>query len=245
MAEPIVVRRLDEALVKELQHVLAEAQPGESERERALLRQIATLQEERAQQEEVINGFHQVLATKEAQLSELSRQVDLLSKITVTLDGTRIPALDLPTVLQLDTMRTHVAQATIAIEQVMGHTGDQPGVAPGSAAQQGEPVGGTAKVAESTPLTLRFSEDKLLKRLLAQVAALSRSEKALLVWLLEHDGTKISSQDLADAVAWMCGSPGRIRPEGSSGSPLSRTGGPTGSGIRRSSAPTHANTLRL
>jgi hypothetical protein len=126
--------------------------------------------------------------------------VTLLGAITVTLDGAQIPALELPTVLQLDTMRTHVAQATIAIERVTNHAGEQPGVAPGSAAYPASPVGGTAKVAESTPRALRFSEDKLLKRLLTQVAALSRSEKALLVWLLEHDGTKISSQDLADAV---------------------------------------------
>jgi hypothetical protein len=45
-----------------------------------------------------------------------------------------------------------------------------------------------------------FSEQKLLKKLIAQVGALSRSEKALLTWLIEHDGEKISAQHLADAV---------------------------------------------
>jgi hypothetical protein len=200
MAEPIVVRTLDAALVAELQALLSEAQPGESDRERALLRQIAALQEERTHQEEQLSSVREASASQEAHIRELTRQVTLLSAITVTLNGATVPALELPTVLQLDTMRTHVAQATIAIERVTNHAGAQPGVAPGSAAYPASPVGGTAKVAESTLHTLRFSEDKLLKRLLTQVAALSRSEKALLTWLLEHDGTKISSQDLADAV---------------------------------------------
>jgi len=197
--EPIVVRTLDAALVTELQARLSEAQPDESERERALLRQIAALQEERMRQEEQLNSLREASASQEAHIGELTRQVALLSAITVTLDGTTIPALELPTVLQLDTMRTYVAQATIAMERVVDHR-NQPGTAPGSAAELGEPVVGTAQVAEPAPLALLFSEEKLLKRLREQVAALSRSEKALLVWLLEHDGTETSSQDLADSV---------------------------------------------
>ena len=45
--------------------------------------------------------------------------------------------------------------------------------------EETQAMDGTAEVAEPTPLTLRYSEDKLLKRLLAQVAALSHSEYQL------------------------------------------------------------------
>jgi uncharacterized coiled-coil protein SlyX len=199
-AEPIALRHLDEALVKELQARLAEAQPGESERERSLLHEIATLHEERAHQEEVIGDLRRVLDEKEVQLGDLRRQVDLLSKITVTLDGTKFPALDLPSVLQLDRMQTHVAQATIEVSRAEGRAlastdgPDTPGGATDEAMPRAEVVG------ESAPVTLRFSENKLLTRLLSQVEALSSSEKALFTWLLEHDGEGISSQDLADAV---------------------------------------------
>jgi len=106
----------------------------------------------------------------------------------------------LPTVLQLDTMLTHVEQVTIAIERVTGPPEAQSGVVPASSIPRGEAMNGIVEGAEPTPHTLRYSEDKPLKRLLAQLAALSHSEKALLTWLLEHDGTEIWSQDLADAV---------------------------------------------
>ncbi len=198
--EPIVLRELDEALVKELQTLLAEAQPGESERERSLLRQMAALQEERAQQEEVIGGLRQALATKEAKLGDLTRQVDLLSNITVTLDGAKIPALDLPTVLQLDSMQTHVAQATIAVEQVRALPIVPSDGAGAREVRTGEAMRAVEAVGTSTPVALRYSENKLLTRLLSQVEALSLSEKALLTWLLEYDDEEISSQDLADAV---------------------------------------------
>jgi len=198
--ESIVLRQFDEALISELRVMLAEAQPGESERERSLLRQIASLQEERARQEEVIGGLRQSLGEQEAQLRHLRQQVDLLSKITVTLDGTKFPALDLPAVLRLDRMQTHVAQATIEVSRVEGlpiASTDGPGA---SAASSGEAMPSAEAVGASAPVTLRFSENKLLTRLLSQVEALSFSEKALLTWLLEHDGEEISSQDLADAV---------------------------------------------
>ena len=199
-AESIALRQLDDALVKELQALLAESQPGESEKERSLLHQIATLQEERAHQEEVMGSLRQSLDEQEAQLGILRQQVDLLSKITVTLDGTKFPALDLPAVLQLDRMQTHVAQATIELSRTEGLPRafiDEPGA---EASSSGEAMLSAEAVEAPTPVTLRFSENKLLTRLLSQVEALSFSEKALLTWLLEHDGEGISSQDLADAV---------------------------------------------
>ncbi|MGH2496543.1 MAG: helicase HerA domain-containing protein [Ktedonobacteraceae bacterium] len=199
-AEPLALRQLDEALVKELQALLAETQPGESEREQALLHEITTLQEERAQQEEVIGDLRRSLDEQEAQLSDLHRQVDLLSKITVTLDGAKFPALNLPDVLQLDRMQTHVAQATIEVSRAEGLQIASTNGPSASAVSKVDAIPSAEAVGEFMPVTLRFSENKLLTRLLQQVEALSLSEKALLTWLLEHDGEEISSQDLADAV---------------------------------------------
>jgi len=199
-AEPIVLRQLDAALVTELQALLADAQPSESERERPLLRQIADLQAERAHQDEVIIGLQEALAATEAQLDELKRQVTLLSKITVSLDGAKISALELPGVLQLDRMQTHVAQATIEVARVDGQALASSDGADKVVTPSDEAMHASGLKAPLASLTLRFSEQKLLTRLLAQVRALSSSEKCLITWLLEHDGEKIFSQNLADAV---------------------------------------------
>ncbi len=198
---PVVLRDLDETLLKELQTMLAEAQPGESERERSLLHQIATLQEERTAQDEMIKGLQETLAVQEVQLRELRQQVDLLSNITVTLDGTKIRALELPSIVHLDRMQTHVAQATIEVDRVEGI----PSLSTNGTTPTGGPPCEAIRAEEtadmSAPIKLLYSEQKLLKRLLEQVQALSPSEKALFTWLLEHDGVEIVSQALADAVS--------------------------------------------
>jgi hypothetical protein len=138
------------------------------------------------------------------------------------------PALTAP--LHLASLSAEVAQATIDVRQLLGAASEQGDGREGGApliltakalllriqrleeekaqiqtelalvrgealAQQGsEPSPG-----EPEPLLL-FSEEKLLKRLVGQAEALSRSEKVLLTWLLEHDGQEVSSTQLADGV---------------------------------------------
>lgn len=197
--ESITLRQLDESLVQELQRLLAETEPGESELERQLRRQIAALEEKQARQEEVFIELHGDLQTKEQQIRELSTQVDLLSKIKVSFDGSTISALDLPSVLQLDALHTHVDQATIAVEQVTGGLSGL--LAVNLSLPSSEPNQPSVETDEKPSAALLLSEQKLLSKLTTRVKALSPSEKALFTWLVEHDNTQMSSGQLADAVS--------------------------------------------
>ncbi len=195
--ESITLRQLDESLVQELQRLLAESEPGESELERQLRRQIAVLEDERARQEEELVQLQDDLTMKEGQIRDLATQVDLLSKITVSLDGSIISALDLPSALHLDTLHTQIDQATIAVEQVVGNT---PVLAISISESSPESIQPAVETAEKASTALLFSEQKLLNRLITRVKALTSSEKALLTWLIEHDNTQVTSRQLADAV---------------------------------------------
>ena len=132
----------------------------------------------------------------------LEAQMALLKTITVSVNGSLVPASDLPAVLHLDTLHTQVEQATITVASMGAET-----VPPITAAQRESQTSALSEPGVSTPAVLRedapellYSEKKLLARLVTQVKALSLSEKALFVWLIEHDGQKVSSSQLADAV---------------------------------------------
>src|SRR5579883_1749885 len=58
-----------------------------------------------------------LLAEKDARIHRLQEQLDLLKSIKVSVEGTTMPVTELPAVLQLDHLQTHVAQATIVIER--------------------------------------------------------------------------------------------------------------------------------
>ena len=193
--DPVVLRQLDETLVQELQRLLAKEESGESDEVRLLRRQIGVLEEERARQEEVLAQRQDESLAKEQQIRELAAQIDLLSKIRVSFDGSIISALDLPSALQLDTLHTHVNQATIAVERVIGGTPESVSVNQPSFASRHSSGEATRDQA------LLFSEQKLLTKLMSQMKALSPSEKTLLTWLIEHDGAQMSSRQLADAVS--------------------------------------------
>ncbi len=144
-----------------------------------------------------------LLAAKDAEIQQLRDQVELLSKIKVSLDGTVLALTNLPSVLHLDTLNTQVQQATIEGQGLLGPAPapderDAPAQAMVVGASRRETMGAVSQ-AEPEP-ELLFSERKLLAKLIAQVCSLSRAEKALFTWLIEHDGTEVSSQHLADAV---------------------------------------------
>ncbi len=135
-------------------------------------------------------------------VAALEAQINLLKTITVSVNGSLVAASDLPAVLHLDELHTQAQQATITVASMGAET-----VPPVQLVQREaqtttvpEPSVSTPAVQTQDTPALLYSEKKLLARLVAQVKALSRSEKALFVWLLEHDGQKVSSRQLADAV---------------------------------------------
>jgi hypothetical protein len=135
-------------------------------------------------------------------VATLEAQMALLKTINVSVNGSLVPASDLPAVLHLDTLHTQVEQATITVASMGAET-----VPPVKLVQRESQTPAVPESRVSTPpvltqdtLELLYSEKKLLARLVAQVKALSLSEKALFVWLIEHDGQKVSSRQLADAV---------------------------------------------
>jgi hypothetical protein len=91
-------------------------------------------------------------------------------------------------------------QAVQQLQKQITLLGAQSSVLPNtSPALNGEST--TQALAASGPIgQLRYSEKKLLKKLIEQVANLSSTEKVLFIWLLEHDGQEINSKLLADSV---------------------------------------------
>lgn len=141
-----------------------------------------------------------LLAEKDAEIQRLRAQVEALSHINVSFEGTLLPLTDLPTLLHLNTLNSQVQQAVIEVRQVAGSTpvSEKAGGEESEREREGEsPI--KAQVAPRAP-ELLYSEKKLLARLATQVKAFSLSEKALFIWLVEHDGMKVTSQYLADAV---------------------------------------------
>ncbi len=135
-----------------------------------------------------------LLAEKDARIHRLQEQLDLLKSIKVSVEGTTMPVTELPAVLQLDHLQTHVAQATIVIERATGVPKAS------SEGEQPRPALRPAEIQTAPSSELLYSEAKTLKKLLTQIGALTPSEKLLFTWLVEHDGQAVSSQGLADAV---------------------------------------------
>jgi hypothetical protein len=141
-------------------------------------------------------GKDAVLAALRERVATLEAQIAQLSTITVSVNGSLVAASDLPAVLHLDTLHTQVQQATITVARVEKETPIPEPVRHELVAQPTP----QQKALEAAAPELLYSEQKLLARLVAQVKALSSSEKALFVWLVEHDGQQVSSRQLADAV---------------------------------------------
>jgi hypothetical protein len=136
------------------------------------------------------------LAEKDTEIERLRQQIKQLQAIKISVDGMTVPVTDLPAVLQLDTLQTHVQQATIVIERAMSSTlSPQEEETPAH-----QETRDTRPAAQPTAPTLLSSEARLLNKLIAQVLALSPTEKLFFAWLIEHDGKTVSSQELADAV---------------------------------------------
>ncbi len=140
--------------------------------------------------------------TLRERVAALEAQMALLKTITVSVNGSLVPASDLPAVLHLDALHTQVEQATITVASIGAETVPPIKLMQREAQTPAVPeprVSIPPVLTQDTP-ELLYSEKKLLARLVAQVKALSRSEKALFIWLIEHDGQKVSSGQLADAV---------------------------------------------
>ena len=55
-------------------------------------------------------------------VASLEAQIDLLKTITVSVNGSLVPASDLPAILHLDALHTQVEQATITVAHVDSET---------------------------------------------------------------------------------------------------------------------------
>ena len=219
---------LDAEMLEQLRAVMTRDLTEDPVRKRlAWLEQRVLELEEAAGQRALAHA--EALAAKEDELGAVRAQLDLLGAIRVTLEGASIQMSDLaPSALYLDSLSAQVKAATIDVKQLLAagsaegeeRTGEAGPLIPAhllllriqqleeekaqllSALEEARrAAGGGSEVAneEGTP-PLLFSEEKLLKRLVGLVEALSRSEKALMVWLVEHDGREVDSKQLADAM---------------------------------------------
>jgi uncharacterized protein len=105
---PVVLRPLDTGLLQELQNLLAEAEPGDSPREREALRRIRELEEESALKTAHLEQVQASLHEQTQRVGILEEQIRLLGQIKVSFDGQTIPVLDVPKMLNMS-----VEQATI------------------------------------------------------------------------------------------------------------------------------------
>lgn len=226
--EILPVPSFDATTLEELRALMARDLPEDPARERIayLERCIAELEElARVNARE----HEEAIASKEREIAALHARLELLSALRLTVEGGPEVGEAALAALHLDSLSAEVAQATIDVRQLLGaavETGD--GLAGGSpqalaarsllqriqrleeekaqlsselsAAQEALTGKSGSLPPEANAPGLLFSEEKLLTRLVTLVEALSRSEKALLIWLIEHDGQEASSKQLADAV---------------------------------------------
>jgi hypothetical protein len=140
-----------------------------------------------------------LLAEKDAEIQRLRRLLEQLSTITVSFDGAVLPVTELPSVLHLDELNAQIQTATIAVQPKPSVASDQD-----EKQELSRDLGGVPRAEEevkkSLPQGMLLSEQSLLKKLIRQVGALSPSEKVLFIWLIEHDGREVSSQQLAHGV---------------------------------------------
>ena len=112
-SEPIVLRPLDGALLRELRTLLAEAEPGDSPKERELLCRIREMEEESVQKTELLAQAQASLNEQMQRMGILEEQIRLLGNIKVSFDGLTVPVLDLQKTLDMS-----VEQATIAANRL-------------------------------------------------------------------------------------------------------------------------------
>jgi hypothetical protein len=226
--EVLPIPAFDATTLEELRAVMSRALPEDPARARLaqLEGRIAELQEEAGERE---REHEEAIASKEREIAALHAQLELLGALRLTVEGGPSVGEAALSALHLDSLSAEVAQATIDVRQLLGAAAEtDDGLAGGSPqalaarsllqrilrleeekAQLSSELGAAREALTrqvgSPPLEteapeLLYSEGKLLKRLIALVEALSRSEKALLIWLVEHDGQEASSKQLADSV---------------------------------------------
>jgi hypothetical protein len=226
--EILPVPALDATTLEELRAMMTRELPEDPARERLaqLERRVGELEEEARVR---VREHEEAIDSKEQEIATLRAQLELLGALRLTVEGGTSVGEAALSALHLDSLSAEVAQATIDVRQLLGaaaETGN--GLAGGSpqalaarslllriqrleeekarlsseltAAREALTRQASAPPLEAPEPELLYSEEKLVKRLVELVEALSRSEKALLTWLLEHDGQEVSAKQLADAV---------------------------------------------
>ncbi len=158
------LRKLDERMLKELQGLLATTQQeGISKDERKMLAQR-------------IEELEEAVALRDAEIEKLKSQIDLLSKLTVSIEGWR----NLPNISSLQ--QVEVDQAIVG--QITGSKTLEP-ASPGSITL---PQLRNSDVAHYES-SLSAAEQRKFDSLVRRIQKLPKMQRSLLQLLAEHEGT--------------------------------------------------------
>jgi len=135
----------------------------------------------------------QHLAEKNQEIQHLRLKIAELAKFTVSVNGSMVPLVEVPSQLQ----RLHIDTATITVGQLTSAPEDAPSSHSAAAPRSptGTPPGRTLpQVAQHHPVEpeasvggLSSQEQLTLSRLLKKIGSMPPNERALFTWLLNHD----------------------------------------------------------
>lgn len=171
IAQP-TLRKLDNAMLKELRSMLVNAT------------NTPTANDERAKFSQRIEELEEILALKEFEIQRLQSQVDLLSKLSITIDG-------LPNGSQVYNPKTLEVDQAI-VRQVIA--GEKPGdVISSNISTSTTNMDYSALSTQS----LTQAEQRKLDSLIRRIQKLPKLQLSILRLLVEHDGTSMNVQMIA------------------------------------------------
>lgn len=161
------LRKLDNAMLKELQGMIASANPS------------SAANDERVRLLQRVKELEETVISKDAEIQKLQGQIDLLSKLSITIEG-------LPHGAQTsDSQVLEVDQAII--RQVV--TGEMPSVA----ITQNTPIAkSNTNFANPSELNLTSAEQRKLDSLIRRIQKLPKLHRSILHLLVEHEGTAMT-----------------------------------------------------
>jgi hypothetical protein len=163
------LRRIDDAMLRELRTLIASAENGESSKD------------ERAKLLHRIRDLEELAVLKDAELQRLKEQVELLSKLSISLEG-------LPEGVQLSRPQTLAVEKAI-IHQVVTH---EEGNGVVSRAANISASGLKTDNVSLSDLPLAPMEQRKLNSLINRIQKLPKLQRSILRLLMEHEGTTMT-----------------------------------------------------
>jgi Helicase HerA, central domain len=163
------LRKLDTGLLKELRSLTAETAHE------------TTYESEQAKLAKKVEGLEQLVALKDAEIQRLQGQVDLLSKLSISVEG-------LSTVSSLsDTYTLNVDKAVVR-HMITGES--QAGTNPGTTSTTIVHLPESNNIGKERPLTL--AEQRKLDSLIQRLHKLPKLQLSILRLLAEHEGSAMT-----------------------------------------------------